>query len=199
MDSKWEVRRAGAEDVDRICQLVNSAYRGDSSRQGWTTEADFLDGQRTDEESLAATLATPDTVFLLLHCGPELLGSVQLQKKEGFAFLGMLTVRPNTQGAGLGKILLAAAEGWAQANWGVNRIRMSVIQKRHELISWYERRSYRRTTERAPFPYGDARFGLPKVPDLEFLILEKELPAVPQSNVSVGEAPRPPAEETPSP
>jgi ribosomal protein S18 acetylase RimI-like enzyme len=174
--AKMTLRRAIPGDVEQMCELVNSAYRGEVSRQGWTTEADFLDGQRTDPRTLADLLNAPDNAFLLLFHGERLFGSVHLQKKVGFAYLGMLTIRPDSQGAGHGKILLAAAEAWVQKNWGLSRIRMSVIQKRQELIAWYQRRSYRVTEERAPFPYGDERFGIPKVADLEFVILERDLP-----------------------
>src|SRR4051794_13241714 len=41
-------REAGPADLGAIVALVESAYRGESSRAGWTTEADLLDGQRTD-------------------------------------------------------------------------------------------------------------------------------------------------------
>ena len=31
-------------ELEAVAALVNSAYRGDSSRVGWTTEADYLSG-----------------------------------------------------------------------------------------------------------------------------------------------------------
>jgi len=178
------IRIARIEDAGQICALVNSAYRGEVSKQGWTTEADFLDGQRTDEEALAETLSVPGNAFLLLLQDESLLGSVHLQKKEGYAYLGMLTIKPDQQGAGHGKQLLAEAENWVRDEWGLTKIRMNVIQKRWELIAWYERRDYRVTSERSPFPYGNPRLGIPKVTDLEFLVLEKALPHLPDSSQS---------------
>ena len=58
---------------------------------------------------------------------------------------------------------------------GMPTMRMTVIDIRDELIAFYERRGYRRTGIKKPFPYGDARFGLPKRDDLRFEVLEKPL------------------------
>ena len=52
---------------------------------------------------------------------------------------------------------------------------MTVIDIRDELITFYERRGYRRTGIKKPFPYGDERYGIPKRDDLRFEILEKAL------------------------
>jgi ribosomal protein S18 acetylase RimI-like enzyme len=160
-------------DVPELNKLVNSAYRGDSSRQGWTTEADLLDGIRTDEQGLREQLAEPEaTILKAIDSEGKLAGSVYLRKEASEMYLGMLTVAPNRQGGGLGKALMAAAEDYAIAK-GCRLIKMTVITVRSELIQWYERRGYRTTEERAPFP-DDPRFGIPKQP-LEFLVMVKEL------------------------
>lgn len=165
-------------DLDAIAALVNSGYRGESSRAGWTTEADFLGGQRTDADALRADLAArPDAVLLTLRDEPggELLGSVWLEPQTaGVWYLGMLTVRPDLQARQLGRTLLAEAEAYA-ASRGARRVRMSVITVRDTLIAWYERRGYVRTGETLPFPYGNARFGVPLRDDLRFEVLEKSL------------------------
>ena len=171
--------RAGQQDLPAIAALVNSAYRGDSSRQGWTTEADLLGGQRTDPETLARDLAaTPGACLLALRDDPAgpVLGSVWLEPTEeaGTWYLGMLTIRPDLQDRGLGRSLLQAAEG-AAAELGARRLRMTVISVRAELIAWYERRGYRPTGATQPFPYGDLRFGEPRREDLVFAVLEKAL------------------------
>ena len=57
--------------------------------------------------------------------------------------------------------------------WMLAALRMTVIDVRDELIAWYERRGYRRTGIRKPFPYGDTRFGVPRRDDLRFEVLEK--------------------------
>ena len=165
-------------DLDAVAALVNSGYRGDSSRAGWTTEADFLGGQRTDAEALRADLvARPAAAILTLRDEPggPLLGSVWLEPQAPEVwYLGMLTVRPDLQARQLGRTMLAEAEAYA-ASRGARRIRMSVITLRDSLIAWYERRGYSRTGEQLPFPYGDERFGIPLGDDLRFEVLEKTL------------------------
>ncbi len=170
------VRSATAADIPALVSLVNSAYRGDRSRAGWTTEADLLDGQRVDADGLAAALATPDIVVLVAEQGDrDLVGCVQLQRQGSDCYLGLLTIEPAAQGAGLGSRVLRAAEQWAQAHWSTASVHMTVIAQRGELIAWYERRGYRRTGEQRPFPYDDARFGLPRRDDLVFDVLRKAL------------------------
>lgn len=160
-------------DLFSLNQLVNSAYRGDTSKKGWTTEADLLDGIRTDEEALYKMLYEADSVILkCLNNKNELVGCVYLQKQQNKMYLGMLTVSPLVQAQGIGKELLKAAETYAKAQ-GCSSIIMTVITARQELIQWYERRGYHQTPERKPFPK-DPRFGIPKQP-LEFLVMEKEV------------------------
>ena len=169
------LRPAGVTDAAAIAALVNSAYRGDSSRAGWTTEADLLGGQRTDPEAVAAIIASPDDVVLVHERDDGIAACVHLECMPADCYLGMLTVRPTLQAGGLGRRLLTSAEAWTAAHWGATRVTMTVIAQRPELIAWYERRGYARTGEQQPFPYGDARFGLPQREDLVFEVLAKSL------------------------
>jgi ribosomal protein S18 acetylase RimI-like enzyme len=167
---------ATAADVDAIVALVESAFRGEASRAGWTTEADLLDGRRTGPDEIAAIVADPGQVILLERdAAGALLASVNLRRDGDRAWLGMLAVRPTLQGSGTGRRMVEGAEAFARAHWGARVMRMKVIVQRAELIAWYERRGYRLTGETAPFFYGDARFGLPKRDDLSFVVLEKPL------------------------
>jgi ribosomal protein S18 acetylase RimI-like enzyme len=162
-------------DLPELARFVNSAYRGDTARQGWTHESDLLDGIRTSEAMLADMIAQPDTAILLHReeATGALLASVYLEKKGDLMYLGMLTVLPTAQARGLGKQMLREAEDYARTH-GCRTVEMTVITRRTELIAWYERRGYTLTDEIRPFPAEDTRFGLPRV-TLEFVVMRKEL------------------------
>jgi ribosomal protein S18 acetylase RimI-like enzyme len=168
-------RTAIAADIPIVVALVESAYRGDASRVGWTTEADFLDGRRTGPDDIEAILARDQSALLLAERNGELLACAHVAVEDGAGYFGMFSVNPALQGGGIGKAVLAEAERIAREQWRCPSMRMTVIDIRDELIAFYERRGYRRTGIKKPFPYGDARFGLPKRDDLRFEVLEKPL------------------------
>ena len=173
MNLSLSISPAGDEDLPGLLALVNSAYRGDSSRAGWTTEADLLDGIRTDSASLEAMLHHPDAAILVCtDRNKEMIGCVYLQQMGLSVYLGMLTVSPMLQAKGIGKQLLLAAEEFAN-NQGCTSIQMTVISLRHELIAWYERHGYAKTGQTEPFP-NDEKFGIPKR-RLEFIVMKKML------------------------
>ncbi|PWV51500.1 ribosomal protein S18 acetylase RimI-like enzyme [Chitinophaga sp. S165] len=161
------------EDIPAIDFLVNSAYRGDSARIGWTHEADLLNGSRVDADIIAQLVADPNITLLKYTEDGQIIGCVCLEKREDHVYLGMLTVNPSLQAKGIGKALLEAAESYAPV-LGCNTIEMTVITVREELIAWYIRRGYRNTGKIKDFPTGDTRFGIP-VTRLEFVVLEKQL------------------------
>ena len=167
---------ATADDVDVVLALIESAYRGESSRVGWTTEADFIDGSRTDAATLLALIAPPDRELLIAVAGDgALLACCHVENRGGVAYFGMFAVRPQLQGGGIGGFVLGHAESLARDAWHARLMEMHVIDLREELIAWYERRGYRRTGETQPFPYGERRSGKPRRPDLRFAVLVKEL------------------------
>lgn len=172
----FEFTQADEKHIPELVDLVNSAYRGESSKKGWTTEADLLDGQRTDGISLKESLQGDGSVILIAQHNDtdKIHGCVHLAKENERCYLGMLTVDPHLQSRGLGKLLLQEAEAFAQF-WDCTKIYMTVIASRSELIAWYERHGYQRTTETKKFPYGDERFGIPKTQDLYFIVLEKNI------------------------
>ena len=163
---------ASTNDIPALVTLLNSAYRGDFSKKGWTTEADLISGDiRTDEASVQDLLQIPGAVFLKHeNADGQLVGCVFLQKMGSRLYLGMLSVSPLTQAQGIGKQILAAAVSYAIAS-GCTSIFMKVISARPELIAWYERHGYVFTGEKESFPE-DGRFGKPLVP-IEFHIMEK--------------------------
>jgi ribosomal protein S18 acetylase RimI-like enzyme len=173
-------RDAVEADIPALVALVTSAYRGDASRVGWTTEADLLDGNRIDPDVLRGDIVRPGSRVLLAErargdSARELLGCAHVSIEDGAGYFGMFSIRPDLQGAGIGKRLLAEAERMAREEWKLPAMRMTVIDVRDELIAYYVRRGYRRTGVKKPFPATDPRFGIPKRDDLRFEVLEKIL------------------------
>ena len=170
------IRPATAADLPALHILVESAYRGDSAKQGWTHEADMLAGQRTDTDELAAIIADDTSVMLVIEGTAAITACVHVKRvSDAPAYLGMFAVSPTQQGSGIGKRLLSAAEDHAADTMRVRAIEMTVIRQREELIAFYERRGYARTGEERPFPLDDERFGLPNRRDLSFIVLEKQI------------------------
>ena len=162
------------DDIQELVPLINSAYRGEASKKGWTTEADLLEGElRTDISTLTHLLNNPNAA-MLKYTNPDgsISGCVFLEKKDRGLYLGMLTVSPLQQANGIGKQLLLASELYAKEN-NYPCIFMNVIPQRVELTAWYERHGYHKTGETNPFPDND-RFGTPTQP-LEFIIMEKKI------------------------
>jgi ribosomal protein S18 acetylase RimI-like enzyme len=168
-------RPATLADIDALVVLVTSAYRGDASKQGWTTEANILDGQRIDAEVLRKDIERERSLIVIAEREALLQACVHVAEDDGAGYLGMFSVKPDLQGGGVGKRLLAEAERIARDEWRLPAMRMTVIDIRDELIAFYERRGYRRTGITKPFPYGDERYGIPKRDDLRFEVLEKSL------------------------
>ena len=156
-------RLAHPGDAVALQPLVHRAYRGDSARQGWTHEADLLDGNRIDLADLEAVIADPTHAVIVAEAEGAAVGCVQISdRSNGLAYLGMLTVDPRLQGSGLGRRLIAEAERTAVDRFAARRMEMTVIVQRAELIDWYIRRGYAPTGETRPFPATDPRFGLPR-------------------------------------
>ena len=169
-------RNATVDDIGALVRLVTSAYRGESSRAGWTTEADLLEGARIDAGVLRDDIQRDGSRVLLAERDGRLLACAHVAREGDAGYFGMFSVVPGLQGSGIGSRVLAECERIAAREWGLGRMRMTVIEVRDELIAYYERRGYRRTGVHKPFPYGDERFGIPLRDDLRFEILEKPLP-----------------------
>ncbi|WP_368561808.1 GNAT family N-acetyltransferase [Pseudoxanthomonas sp. UTMC 1351] len=168
-------RPATLADIPALVELVTSAYRGETSKQGWTTEADILEGQRIDPEVLRQDIERPQSRIVIAERDGKMLACAHIAEENGAGYFGMFSVRPDQQGSGLGKTMINEVERIVRDEWRLPAMRMTVIDIREELIAFYERRGYVRTGIKKPFPYGDERFGIPKRDDLRFEILEKPL------------------------
>ena len=168
------ITKATQEDISALNKLINSAYRGESSKKGWTTEANLLEGSRTTEKELIEIIEDKKNTILKFIENDQILGCVLLIEKKDLLYLGMLTVSPQLQNSGIGKKLLQYAEIHA-SELGVSKIGMTVITVREELISWYKRHGYSDTGAREPFPVSDV-FSQTTNEPLEFMVLEKRIP-----------------------
>jgi len=173
--SSLTFRHATEADIPALIELVTSAYRGEASRAGWTTEADILDGQRIDAQGIKDELIRPRSSIILAEENQQLLACCHIADEKGRGYFGMFAVRPNQQGKGIGKHLMRYAENYVLKQWQLPTLQMSVIDCRSELIAFYERRGYMRTGIKKPFPYGDERFGIPRYNHLQFEVLRKHL------------------------
>ncbi|MTH14432.1 GNAT family N-acetyltransferase [Flavobacterium sp. LC2016-01] len=167
------ISKATLADISALNILINSAYRGESSKKGWTTEAHLLEGKRTDEQEMTAIFQDSKNTILKFTEDDKIIGSVLLVEKGQQLYLGMLTVSPELQNSGIGKKLLAEAENHAKS-LGLSSIIMTVISVREELIAWYKRHGYVDTGEREAFPESDIHVTVSEEP-LEFIYLEKQL------------------------
>jgi ribosomal protein S18 acetylase RimI-like enzyme len=163
---------AVTEDIPALRKLMNSAYRGEESRKGWTTEAGLIAGDvRTTEEGLLEVMKDPASVLLkYTNDKMEIIGCVNLQQHGNRIYLGMFSVSPLLQGGGIGKKILHASEEYAK-QLGCTSIYMTVVSVRDELINWYKRHGYVYTGERKPFEE-DGVHGK-HLQHLEFMVLEK--------------------------
>lgn len=167
--------KAELSDAQAIAALINSAYRGESSRAGWTTEADILDGVRTTTQQIAAIIQRDDAFILVGVLNDQIVATVCCERQDAYgkniAHLGMIAVKPSLQNKGHGATMLQAAEAMTLREWRVVGFHMAVITLREELIAFYERLGYSRTGEFKNFPT-DSELWQPKVPDLtlEYLV-----------------------------
>lgn len=167
------IRKASLSDTEKIVSLVNSAYRGASSKQGWTTEADLLDGQRVDPEMIQEIISSPKSSIFIYSLSDHFIGCVLLESHPDSFYLGMLTVHPDYQKQKIGDTLLQWAESKAKSE-SKKFIEISVITERTELIAYYERRHYFRTGKTLAFPQ-DPRYGIPKKAGLRMETFQKQL------------------------
>jgi ribosomal protein S18 acetylase RimI-like enzyme len=159
-----------------LTDLIRSAYRGQDSRAGWTSEADLVEGERISRDQVLTMISAGGSVLLVGEDAGRIVACCQLRNEgAGLAYFGTFAVSPQAQGAGLGRELMAEAECQAVAAFAATRLEMTVLAQQDKLIAYYERRGFRRTGETRPFP-ADPRYARPLRDDLYFIVLEKPLP-----------------------
>ena len=168
--------KAEMVDAETIAALINSAYRGETSRKGWTFEADILDGLRTTTAEISKVIKRDDAFMLMGVYRDEIVATICCEWQE-LAFkdtvhFGMIAVKPSLQNKGYGKTLIQAAEAICLREWRVVGYHMAVISIRHELIAFYERLGYKRTGEFVDFPV-NTNLWKPKVEGLNLQYLAK--------------------------
>jgi ribosomal protein S18 acetylase RimI-like enzyme len=166
------LRFATAADAPRIAALIESAYRGEESRRGWTTEAHLIEGDRTSVAEIEAFIAAPQTHFLITLVQDDIVGCALIRNDNGIGYFGMFAVRPTLQGGGIGRGIMHFAENHIRKLWACTKVEMTVINLREDLIAYYERHGYKRAGTR-PFPF-DRESGA-KRKDFHFVVLTKDL------------------------
>ncbi|AEG47893.1 GCN5-related N-acetyltransferase [Sphingobium chlorophenolicum L-1] len=167
-----DIRPAALSDLPQLHPIIERAYRGDTARESWAIESAPPSGPRTSIAALEAILANPaERLLVALRTDGTPSGCVQISDKgAGVAYLGLLCVDPGLQSSGLGHQLIAAAEQLAATTFAARRMEMTVIATHDKLIQYYQRRGYRPTGERRPYP-------VPLDPPRQMLVLAKSLAA----------------------
>jgi ribosomal protein S18 acetylase RimI-like enzyme len=171
-------RLAAPADVESLVELIRSAYRGESSRQGWTSEADLVGGDRISAEQVLAVIEGPNSIMLVFDEGKSIIACCHVEDRgSNLAYFGTFAVAPTAQGIGLGRRLMAEAERSAVLTFGSTVLELAVLAQQEKLIAWYERLGFLRSGETRPFP-ADPEFARPLRNDLYFVVLSKNLTAL---------------------
>ena len=171
------IRTARPADAEVLTDLIRSAYRGEDSRAGWTSEAHLVEGERINAGQVRTMITAAGSLLLAAEDADtgRIVGCCQLRNEgAGLAYFGTFAVSPQAQGAGLGRQLMTEAEHQAITTFGATRLEMTVLAPQDKLIAYYERRGFRRTGETRPFP-ADPRYARPLVDGLSFVVLAKPL------------------------
>ena len=167
-------QEASLADAGKITALVNSVYRGENSKKGWTTEAYILDGIRITQENITEIINSKTDIIIKAIRDNKLTACVHLENCGSYSMLGMLSVDVNYQNKGIGKLLINECERYTREVFGLKEIRMKVIGARTELIDYYIRRNYLKTGETEDFDTTEGTFGIPKM-KLHFEVLTKQI------------------------
>ncbi|WIB67987.1 MULTISPECIES: GNAT family N-acetyltransferase [unclassified Curtobacterium] len=175
MSTPLTIRRATLEDAATVADLVERAYRGEASREGWTSEVDVIGGRRTDTEQIRALIAAPHSVVFVGVDEGRIIATCQVQRHgPGLAYFGTFAVEPTIQGRGLGRRMMEAAAEHARTTFDAAALEITVVAQQSALIAWYRRLGFVPTGATRPFP-AEAWGATPLVPDVHFVVMRKPL------------------------
>ncbi len=160
---------ANLDDAESINMLINQAYRGE---EGWTIETKIIAGERSSIDDVKKLIQNPETHLFVALINGLIAACISVEEKENQVYIGTFAVNPSLQNQGVGKQVLSFAEEYAANQLGAQKLIMVVISQREELISFYERRGYRRTDEISEYPV-HLNVGIPTVEGLTVECLEK--------------------------
>ena len=166
-----EIRLATLSDSPEIVSLVNTAYRS-KEVQGWTSEAEIIEGDRINLEQVKALIETKKSFLFLAFDQRKLIGCIHIQLEKNLGHISLLTTHPKIQNLGLGKRLLQFSEDYCFEHYHINAFELSVLSTRKELIEFYERRGYIFTGKVDSYPV-DEQVGKPLSSEIQVLYFKK--------------------------
>jgi len=133
------IRIATLEDAQTLAEIINRAF---------VVEAFFKIGDRTSADDVTSLMRAGGS-FLIAEDDGKAIGCVFVKTKGTTGYFGMLSVDPQQQGKGLGRLLIDASEGRLR-ELGCRQVEIEVVNLREDLLPFYERFGYTKTEER-PF------------------------------------------------
>ena len=120
-----QIRRAGTDDAEFLVRVINLAFQ---------VEKFFIAGDSIDLPQVRDFLSKGE--FLVAE-----RGCVYIEPRGDRCYLGLLSVDPSSQGTGLGRQLLRAAEERAR-ELGCAFMDLRVVNLREELPPFYAHMGY---------------------------------------------------------
>jgi GNAT superfamily N-acetyltransferase len=124
------IRTASASDAPALVRLINKAF---------AVERFFKEADRTDLDDIRHHMK--EGTFLVLEEGTDLAACVFVRVAGKRGYIGLLSVDPTRQGAGLGSFMMQRAEDYC-ARAGCRVVDLRIVNLRQELLSYYGKRGY---------------------------------------------------------
>jgi len=167
-------RLAQFADIPQLVDLINKSYREQQGRS-WTTELEFVKGQRITEFQLKEQLQCANSTLLVAETEfSKIVACVGLTFENIQVEIGTFCTDPQVQNMRVGRSVLEYAEQYAlKEDPHLTNAVMHVLNVRSELIAYYERRGYVKTDNEQPYPV-EVNVGVPRVP-IKLIEMKKDL------------------------